>query len=142
MTAHDALIVAIKTHEPIAAMIGDRMYASTSLGREGVPDARTITTPWMAWNELPATNHEIVRKRSKAKTRTYQLFVYDDLGFYSKINTLLDLAEDVVAGFAPIRTASGLTIMESSWSGLSGNLEDEDYGCSVRFGTASLVCSS
>lgn len=142
LTAADYLFYAIGHDSRMADAIGDRLFASTSLGEDGTIDGAKVETPWAAWNELPAVTHEAVRKVSKAKTRTYQLFVYDDPGVYSAINHLLEVAEDVVQGFAPKLTTAGIIIMESMWEGLSGNLRDESYGCAVRFGTASLVVSS
>lgn len=115
------------------------LFASRSLGIG--PVTGNPVKPWLAWNELPATPFQEVRRTSNAQMRNFNLFVYDEEGDFTRINNILVVVRRIVKEMAPFTTPGGTRCSESDWIGISGNLPAAEYDGVVRFGIARFVVS-
>lgn len=118
---------------------GDWFYASHSLGADGLPGSPN--KPWIAYNELPSSANRSVRKTSDSQVRTFQFFVYDDRGYFARINEILRILRRIVKEMAPFTDEDGTRCSDSDWLGFSGNLPADSYDGVCRFGTATFVVS-
>lgn len=133
------LVQTILADPAIAEIVGDRFYASGSLG-EG-PNPAQPQKPWMAWTELPSAPYREVQKTSNSQLRLFQIFVYDDKGDYERINRILSICRRIVKSMYPFETEDGVRCSGSEWGGFSGNIVDDGYDASVRFGIARFTVS-
>lgn len=137
MTLEDSIMGAIRYDYEIGASIEGRFFAPDAAG-EPPNDAERPEFPWMAWKELPSTP---LLKGTNNQARIFQLFVYDEMGRWSRINRLLNRARNIWLQMAPFTTVDGLVVMDIEWQGLSGTLPADGYGGSVRFGTIRVIVS-
>lgn len=133
---------------PLLAAFGNRpildwWYPQGVLGEGGIP--AEIEKPYMQWAELEPLIHREVRKTSNSKTRTFQLFIYDDKGDFTRINRILRHLERIVKAMGPFEfTDEDGTVhwcSESDWAGISGSMTDDQYHTTVRYGTARFTVS-
>lgn len=142
MQAH--LAQAFATDVQLAGFFVDRtpeqwLFASHSLGVGPTP--ADPPKPWIAWLELAAATFNEVRKTSNAKTRNFQIFVYDDEGDFTRINQIMNVIERIVKNMAPFTDSEGTRCSDSEFVGISGNLPASQYDGACRFGTARFVVS-
>jgi hypothetical protein len=113
----------------------DWFYASSSLGNGDNP--AVPTKPYVVWNELPAVAYQQVKKLSDAQLRTFNLYVYDEKGDFTRINAMLRVLRRIVkVDLDHFQLEDGTRCSASEWVGISGNIEDDGYDAIVRFGTA------
>lgn len=142
MQAH--MVQALAGDAELAAFFDPRppenwLFASHSLGVGPTP--ADPPKPWISWLELAATPFSEVRKTSNAKTRNFQIFVYDDEGDYTRINNIMNVIERIVKNMAPFTDSEGTRCSDSEFVGISGNLPASQYDGACRFGTARFVVS-
>lgn len=101
--------------------------------------------PYMAWKENADLEHPEVSETSHARTRSFNLYVYDWKGDFSRINRILGRLKVLVKGMAPfvvvVDGEDDIRCSESKWGGLSPNLLDDGYDSCCRYGTATFTVS-
>lgn len=127
----EATFVQAILNDSAFAEVEDRFFAASSLGVGPNPEQPAF--PWMAWIELSSWSYEQVRETSNAKRRSFTVSVYDEMGDFTKINTLLRGIERVVKTLAPFTTTDGTRCSDCRVSGFSGDITDPEYDASVRF---------
>lgn len=132
-TVEETFVAALSADEAWYEIVGDRIYAPTSLG-DG-PNPASPQTPWCAWNEMPSTIRQEVSETSNARRRVFVLYVYDEKGDFTNINDALSAARRVLKTMAPFNTEDGSRCSQVTWAGFSGCINDPDYDLAVRFGT-------
>ena len=147
MDAH--LFNAISTDVALAQIFSFRLtetpwfYSSGSLGEGENPEIPEV--PFMVYNELPSSPYREVDETSNAEQRVFTFYVYDEIGDYERINTVLRHLRRIVKGMVPFTTSeAGFTIRCSDawWDGISGRIVDPEYHTGVRIGTARFVVSN
>lgn len=142
MEAH--LVQAIAEDEAIGILFGGRpaetwLFAASSLGEGENPPVPP--TPYIVWNELPSSPAQVVSETSNAQWRAFLLYVYDDMGDWSRINQILGELRRITKELAPFVASDGSRCSASRWDGFSGNIVDEGYHLNTRFGTARFMVS-
>lgn len=132
----DVLVAALKNDVTLSAIIADRLYAPASLGIGNNPAAPE--KPYVQWNEIVSTSSEVVKETSNATTRTFQIFVYGELGDPGRVNEVMREAKRVVKALAPY-DVDGVRISQSDWNGESSLMEDSVMKAVVRIGMASFM---
>lgn len=142
------LVSAITLDVQLAAMFGGRtpdlwFYSSSSLGLGENQELPGF--PYVVYNELPSSPYREVFETSNAEQKIYTFHVYDEMGDYDRINTILRHIRRIVKGMAPFTTADGAIVIrcsDSRWDGVSGRIVDPEYHSGVRIGTGRFTVSN
>jgi hypothetical protein len=73
-----------------------------------------------------------------ARFQTFELWVHDEAGDYTVIDSILDEIEDVVSGWEQLE-GYGYRALRVEWNGRSGDLADDDLRTAVRTGSFRAV---
>lgn len=144
MTIEAAFSTAYTADPALAALFPDRepetwWFAASSLGIGENPPVPDV--PYIVWNELESQPRHEVRKTSNAQWRIFTLHVYDEMGDFTRINTILRELRRITKALAPFVAPDGTRCSDSRWDGISGNLTDQGYSQNVRFGTVRFMAS-
>lgn len=120
--------------------ISEWWFASSSLGLG--PNIESPVKPYIVWNEGPDFVHHSVSETSNARNRIFRFYVYDDKGDFTRINAILEEIRRVAKNMAPFVTPDGIRCSASRWDGISGQIPDDGYDASTRFGTLRLTVSA
>lgn len=111
----------ISTHAPLVAVLGDRMYQSTSVTE--VPK----TKPFLMYRfgvEEPRMRGD---DTTTAVGQSVQIFFHDVPGDYSQIDSLMVLAKRLVEG------ATGPNLWVTDWIDSSEDFRDDELGTIFRY---------
>lgn len=101
--------------------------------------------PYMVWKENPDLEHPEVSETSHARTRSFNIYVYDWKGDFTRINRILAAVKVLVKGMAPfvvtVEDEADIRCSGSKWNGLSQNLVDDGYDSCCRYGNATFTVS-
>ncbi len=134
------LVAALSADSALQAIVGDRIFAASSLGvgsNPQVPDR-----PYVVWNELPSIPFREIRETSNCQARLFQLWAYDEIGDWTQINAMLSHTRRICKALVPVQTSQGYNVSGQEWLGLSGLIADQTYHVNSRFGTVRFIVNS
>lgn len=134
----DALIVGI-SGATLGGVGQARVYQAGALGVGHTP--AKPPRPFMLLSELPALSYPIVRDTlPAAKSRYFQVWVYDDRGDMSSIDKVLTAVETRLNNkLDGLTSASGARCVSSAIQGISQDIVDPEFDLSTRFLTLRLT---
>lgn len=146
----DFLAAQITTHAPVVAFFDkDRagrsrtpdkwFFGLTSLGlgdNVAVPDR-----PYLVWREGADIEHREVSETSNARTRTFNFYVYDYKGDFTRINRILETLKAFCKTLVDFTTEDGVHCSGVEWAGVSPDLPDDGYDSCTKYGTVRFTVS-
>lgn len=116
-----------------------RVYQAGALGIGHV--SSKPARPFMLISELPSISYPVVRDNSPtAKSHFFQIWVYDDRGDMTVIDTILAATEKKINGkLDGVISSTGALCLSSSIQGISQDLVDPEFDLSSRFLTVRLT---
>lgn len=120
-----------------AGMVGERVYATGTLGFQGIPADPDY--PYILVNSLQPRLHKEVWKTGRSKTHNFQVFVYDEIGSFVRIDDILRQVQETVLGLTLEVSPSGARCTHADWTGESADLTDSEKKQNTKYGLASLV---
>lgn len=115
------------------------IYSSSSLGKGNNPQVPEF--PYIVYNELPTSPFAVVRETSNAEGRRFTIYVYDEIGDFTRINAIHAVLRKIVKRMAPFKIGEGAYCLTSEWEGLSGRIVDDPFNANTRIGTARFIVS-
>lgn len=123
--------------EPLANLVGDRIYGVGALGLGDVP--AEPQTPYVQWGEESASPYSEVRETSSVKARVFRFYVYDDKGSYTVIDDIHELLRQTLEGLVGVVSPSGRRCTGVGTYTLGGDLVDETRRLAVKSATCRLT---
>jgi hypothetical protein len=117
----------------------DWYYSSTSLGIG--PNKAVPKRPYIVVNELPDFVHRVVEETSNARNRNFQIFVYDAVGDFTRIDAILADLRKRVKAMAPFTTEENVRCSQSTWLGVSGRIMSDGYDSCCKFASVQFTVS-
>lgn len=116
-----------------------RVYQAGALGIGHV--STKPQRPYMLLSELPSISYSVVRDNSPAaKSHFFQIWVYDDRGDMTVIDTILAATEIKLNGkLDGVISSTGALCLSSPTQGISQDLVDPEFDLSSRFLTVRLT---
>lgn len=119
------------------------IYSMTSLGIG--PHLAVPERPYLVWKELSTVEYPSVSELSDVEQRSFQIFVYDYKGDFTRINNYLARIKRLVKGMAPFEFVDEDDVLHrctgSSWGGMSALIADDGYDSGARYGIARFTVS-
>lgn len=116
-----------------------RLYQASSLGRDPIP--ANPEHPFAQYQFLDSPRHREVYETSTATTHVVRFYVYDAPGDYSRIERVLKLISNTVAGLVGMTSPTGTRCSGAEWTGMSTDLFDRVTDTIFKFGTCRLTAS-
>ena len=147
----EILVTALESDVVLSALFDSRqtetpwLYSSSSVGIGENPEIPEF--PYVVYNELPSAPYQEVRKISHSQQRLFTFYVYDEMGDYARINTVLQEIRRILKDLAPFEIKpnaeypAGLRCSDVRWDGISSRIVDDGHHAGVRFGTARITVS-
>jgi hypothetical protein len=104
------------------------------------PEVAVPERPYIVYKELPSVEYVEVAEQSNVELRSFQIFVYDHRGDFSRINQYLRRIKQVVKQMAPFEY-EGSRCSGVLWGGMSGYVVDDGYDSNTRYGIARFTVS-
>lgn len=116
-----------------------RVVQGGSLGTDDIESRPEL--PFVLWREMGSTSVRQVFESSRSKIHTFNLYVYDYRGDYTRIDRILREMEELIRPLAGQRSPSGARCIGSEWVLISQASEDETYDAIFKFGSVQLTGS-
>lgn len=123
----------------LTAIVGQRVYQSSSLGVGDVPP--DPPKPYILYTELPSDPYRAVQETSRAKARYFQVYVYDDRGSFVRIERILAFIRETLLSLIGAVSPSGVRCTDVQWQGESGDISDVELDANSKFGNVRFVAS-
>lgn len=117
----------------------DWYYSSTSLGIG--PNKAVPRRPYIVVNELADFVHHEVKETSNSRTRNFQIFVYDEVGDFTRINSIMKALRTRIKAMNGFVTGDGVRCSGSQWNGISARIQNDGYDSIARFASVQFTVS-
>lgn len=124
----------------ITRIPANRWFQRYGLGERAIPDNPKL--PFALISELPGFVPGNVHETSRALTHYFQVYIYDNVGSYTKIEEILDLVVEAVLGMEGQKSMTGSTCLESRWQTRSQDYDDNNYDAFVKHDTFKVTGST
>lgn len=124
----------------LALIPADRWLQRYGLGERAIPDNPVL--PFALISELPAFVPGNVHETTRALTHYFQVYIYDNVGSYARIEEILNLVVESVLSMEGQKSTTGSTCLEARWQTRSQDYDDNNYDAFVKHDTFKITGST
>lgn len=130
-----------KNNPALTSLIKRRFYRASALGHNNIPAKPKF--PFVVYREIDVTPITVAKDTEPDLCRrTFQIYVHDEKGGYSRIDTILRVLKETVVGLTHQTSSTGAYCREATWNGTSADSEDPTYDSNMKFATFTLISSN